>query len=268
MLIYLILLTVAKADLIKPLPAKLLIAQKSLTPILDSVDSSASVQVKPPVSDYAAQSSDNSKLPSDQNLHNSIKPNIYVDKQKVNMLLHQGINYTNQGKYKLAQNCFNKIIILDPQNVDALYNLGVIAEEQNNLPDALKNYQLVLKYHPDDTQTAQAIKDIQSKMNLNSNDPNLALDATGKSSNNNAKLDAGNSLDTPVNNTSDSRFAFNDNQASAPAANNSGSQGFQPSKPLPGNKLNTQRNLKMLGYGVGRLARMALRYGLMYAIRY
>ncbi len=163
---------------------------------------------------------------------------------------------------------FNKIIILDPQNIDALYNLGVIAEEQNNLPEALKNYQLVLKYHSEDTQTIQAIKDIQSRMELNSNDPNLALDTTNKSTNNNAKLDTGNSLDTPNNNTSGSRFAFNDNQASAPATANSGSPGFQPAKPIPGNKLNTQRNLKMLGYGVGRLARMALRFGLMYAIRY
>jgi tetratricopeptide (TPR) repeat protein len=58
----------------------------------------------------------------------------------VQVLLKQGINQAQAKMYDQAVTTFNNVLALDPNNVYALYNLGVINQTQNNTTAALDYY--------------------------------------------------------------------------------------------------------------------------------
>jgi tetratricopeptide (TPR) repeat protein len=58
----------------------------------------------------------------------------------VQVLLKQGINQAQAKMYDQAVTTFNDVLALDPTNVYALYNLGVINQTQNNTAAALDYY--------------------------------------------------------------------------------------------------------------------------------
>jgi tetratricopeptide (TPR) repeat protein len=58
----------------------------------------------------------------------------------IQVLLKQGINQAQAKMYDQAVTTFNNVLALDPTNVYALYNLGVINQTQNNTTAALDYY--------------------------------------------------------------------------------------------------------------------------------
>jgi Tfp pilus assembly protein PilF len=58
----------------------------------------------------------------------------------VQVLLKQGINQAQAKMYDQAVTTFNNVLAIDPNNVYALYNLGVINQTQNNTTAALDYY--------------------------------------------------------------------------------------------------------------------------------
>ncbi len=149
----------------------------------------------------------------------------------------------------------HKVLLIDATNTDAYYNLGVIAEQENNLDEALKNYNLVLKYNPNDSATAQAVKDIKSRQTIDSSYSDTSLN----SANNNI---GDNNTATHTNSNDPNRFSFNNNQSA---------QSFQPSKPINSGPFSTKnarsaQTVRTIGYALGRISRVALRYGIMFAI--
>ncbi len=251
-----------------------LIAQQKLTPSLDSLDTSS---VKPSnkisgesghsnqdnvKSDYDEGSNNSSNTGDVNNANNNANGiNIKVklspdDEQKIKTYLRKGINFSGQGNLKLAKANFHKVLLIDPTNTDAYYNLGVIAEQENKLDEALKNYNLVLKYNPNDSSTADAVRDIKNRLAIDSNNSDTGLNSAKNS-------DTGNNNTTTNANSNDSnRFAFDNNQ---------NAQSFQPSKPIKSGPFGTKnarnaQTVRTIGYALGRISRVALRYGIMFAI--
>lgn len=69
----------------------------------------------------------------------------------INRLLTTGINQAQAKKYAESQTTFQDVLSLDPGNVYAWYNLGLIAQTENNPKTAISDYQQALKSDPKDT---------------------------------------------------------------------------------------------------------------------
>ncbi|MBN9394966.1 MAG: tetratricopeptide repeat protein [Candidatus Melainabacteria bacterium] len=69
----------------------------------------------------------------------------------------------SEGRSDEAQRAFQSILSRDPNNVDALYNLGVISEEKGNVEAALVNYRKALSLNPQDGEIKQAVLALESK---------------------------------------------------------------------------------------------------------
>ena len=264
-------------------------AQQKLTPELDSIsnysqstksnNNSNSNQNNYSKSDYAQgdynSNNDSNNYSGDNTANDSssgsqpIKPTIsQQDQAKINNLMKRGMQLTKQNNIKAAQNAFHKIILIDPTNSNAYYNLGVLAERTNNLSDAAHYYSLVLKYSPNDTETQQALDDVKQRLNASANDYSSntskansnSSDYSNYSSNNSSSKNSARNFS--YDNTSDANYPNNSYSQSS-----SNSQGFQPSQPLNKNStrnINFNRNLNYVGRSLGRLARSAMWYAMMF----
>lgn len=68
--------------------------------------------------------------------------------QKIDVLEHQAQQYLQEHKPQLAIPIFRQIISLDPQNVNARGNLGVLLYFQNDYPDAIPEMRAALQLDP------------------------------------------------------------------------------------------------------------------------
>jgi Tfp pilus assembly protein PilF len=66
-------------------------------------------------------------------------------------LLSTGIRQAEAKQFAQAQTTFRDVLALDPGNYDAWYNLGLIAQTQNDPKAAISDYQQALKSNPRDT---------------------------------------------------------------------------------------------------------------------
>lgn len=71
------------------------------------------------------------------------------------------------GKLPQAEAAFRKILASDPNNGDAYYNLGVIAEGKGDLNGALSNYRSALNINPQDADLQSTVAAVQSKIDAN-----------------------------------------------------------------------------------------------------
>ncbi len=69
-------------------------------------------------------------------------------RQKLDDLKHQALQYLQEQKPQLAIPIFRQIISLDPQDVDARGNLGVLLFFQNNYADAITEMRAALQLNP------------------------------------------------------------------------------------------------------------------------
>lgn len=68
------------------------------------------------------------------------------------------------GKIAQAEAAFKKVIASDPNNGDAYYNLGVIAEGKGDLSGALADYRSALNINPQDNELQNTVAAVQSKV--------------------------------------------------------------------------------------------------------
>ena len=79
--------------------------------------------------------------------------------------------YTD-GKVDQAEHAFRKIIANDPNNSDAYYNLGVIAEGRGDLKSALNDYRQAQRINPQDQDLRDTVTSVANK--VAANDRNVA----------------------------------------------------------------------------------------------
>jgi len=111
---------------------------------------------KPPASSKpssSASQSDNDDLPQ-------VAPPIDHAKNA----LHQALTLYQQGKLNDADIAFKRVLAIDPNNTDANFNLGAIAEGRGDLQNALKYYKAVLKVNPDDNDAQSGVNAVQQKL--------------------------------------------------------------------------------------------------------
>lgn len=121
--------------------------QPLLAPLKPQLDSSYNAPQTAPAPAYTADPEPVSQPPS-----------------PVSKMLAQALQLHSQGQSKEAQRLFNRVLSMDPHNVDAYYNLGAIAEQGGSLEDALRNYQKALDISPGDTELQQAAQSVQNKL--------------------------------------------------------------------------------------------------------
>ena len=78
-------------------------------------------------------------------------PNPSPSNEATDSLLQTGIDQANSGKTDEAVNTFTNVLALDPSNVLANYDLGVIAQARSQTQDALSYYSAALKANPNFT---------------------------------------------------------------------------------------------------------------------
>jgi tetratricopeptide (TPR) repeat protein len=83
-------------------------------------------------------------------------------------LLRQAAAVYHQGDRTAAERLLKKVLSLDPNNADANFSLGAIAEERGDLAGALSYYQAAHTANSADREAAEAISSIQDKLHRQS----------------------------------------------------------------------------------------------------
>ncbi len=83
---------------------------------------------------------------------------------QVKSLMRQALSAHNNGDRNSAQKLFRQVLSIDPHNADANFNLGAMAEDSGDLNGALYYYQTASRLSPGDSDLADAVKSVQSKM--------------------------------------------------------------------------------------------------------
>ncbi len=78
--------------------------------------------------------------------------------------LQQATLLYSQHKVPEAEGLFKQVLLSDPRNADAYYNLGVIAEGRGDLQSALHNYQRAASLDPGDSELARAVASLQNRV--------------------------------------------------------------------------------------------------------
>jgi tetratricopeptide (TPR) repeat protein len=73
---------------------------------------------------------------------------VKVNRQNTSARLSKAYFYKTIGKLEMAENAYNDIIALFPQNVDAIYSIGVINFEKKKYDIALKQFNIATKVDP------------------------------------------------------------------------------------------------------------------------
>ena len=75
-------------------------------------------------------------------------------------LTQEGEDHFNAGNIEDAQRAFNKALEINPENVTALNNLGVLSWHKGDVQKAVENLQLALKLNPSDKDAAHNLQEI------------------------------------------------------------------------------------------------------------
>lgn len=74
-----------------------------------------------------------------------------IQTDQVDQLLATGISQAEAKQFAEAETTFQDVLTLDPANADAWYNLGLIAQTQNDPSKAIADYQQAVRANPQDT---------------------------------------------------------------------------------------------------------------------
>lgn len=70
----------------------------------------------------------------------------------------------SQGNLSEAEKLFKQVLSAEPNNTDAAYNLGVIAEDKKDFRSALEYYKRAMKSNPGDQDLAEAVRTMTQKV--------------------------------------------------------------------------------------------------------
>ena len=73
-----------------------------------------------------------------------------IDPNRTDILLAEGLAFYNDQNYQMAEVVTKKIIALDDKNLEAKYNLGVIAASQGKNEDAIKIWKELEEKYPNE----------------------------------------------------------------------------------------------------------------------
>lgn len=77
-------------------------------------------------------------------------------------ILRYGTRKHAQGNLAEAEAAFKHVLSRDPQNVDAFFDLGALAEQRGDLFTALSDYRAALALHPGDAQINEAVASVEA----------------------------------------------------------------------------------------------------------
>ncbi len=84
-----------------------------------------------------------------------------INPNRTDILLAEGLVFYNSQNYKMAEVVTKKIIKMDDNNLEAKYNLGVIAAVQGNSDEAKKVWKELSKKYPDEEVGKLAAKSLE-----------------------------------------------------------------------------------------------------------
>lgn len=83
---------------------------------------------------------------------------------RVNGLLSTGLDSFSKGNLQKAEASFHEVLQHDPNNPDAFFNLGVVAEKRGDLLASLYFYQVAQKLRPQDADVQEAVLSVENKL--------------------------------------------------------------------------------------------------------
>jgi hypothetical protein len=86
-------------------------------------------------------------------------------------LLQIGTQKFAQGDTARAETIFQQVLERDPHNVDALFNLGALAERRGDLVGALGHYRRALELNPSDAELKEAVKSVEAQLAQKASQP-------------------------------------------------------------------------------------------------
>jgi len=102
--------------------------------------------------------------PAPERIGNDLPPVAPPAVLSTKQLLQLGAKRFSEGNAVEANSLFRQVLVHDPNNVDALFNLGALAERRGDFPSALGLYRTALGVRPADTDLKQAVASIQNQM--------------------------------------------------------------------------------------------------------
>ena len=101
------------------------------------------------------------KLKNDEkNAIDFYKKSIFVNPEYADGWFNLGLVYANENDVSESKKCFQKAISIDKEYAYAYYALAVAYEKEKNNADAIKNYELFLKYNKDQS----AVEAVQTRI--------------------------------------------------------------------------------------------------------
>ncbi len=67
--------------------------------------------------------------------------------QPENVELSEGSQFLQQGNFKAAQECYKQILDQEPENLEAIYGLGIISQYEEKFEDAKSYFESALSLH-------------------------------------------------------------------------------------------------------------------------
>ncbi|MBZ0186693.1 MAG: tetratricopeptide repeat protein, partial [Candidatus Obscuribacterales bacterium] len=86
------------------------------------------------------------------------------DYLQASFLLEQAMSDYSRGNSEAAMKGFKNVLKQDPDNVDAYFNLGVIAESKGNKIEALRYYENASRLSPVDSELSTTVKALRSDL--------------------------------------------------------------------------------------------------------
>lgn len=110
------------------------------------------------------------QLDSSLTTTNEIKP--VISDPESDRLLRLGALKHREGQLSEAEENFRQVLGRDPQNVDAFFNLGALAEGRGDLITALGHYRAAHALSPRDVQIGEAVQSLEGQLKRN---PSLSV---------------------------------------------------------------------------------------------
>lgn len=86
------------------------------------------------------------------------------ENKEVRGMLTFGAALHREGKLNEAEDTFRKVLVRDPQNADAFYNLGALAEGRGDIITALGHYRAAQALNPNDGQIKEAVISMENSL--------------------------------------------------------------------------------------------------------
>ncbi len=122
------------------------------------------------------------KTPAIKQSHEAPKPGVIAPalgeiqsaKTDFRLVLAEAVNAYDKRQIEKARDLFEKVLQLDPNNTDAAFSLGCLAEDRGDLESARRFYEKASATKPGDAEIATAVKNINAKIKQQPPKENIA----------------------------------------------------------------------------------------------